>query len=275
LNPFVIFLDSVWGAFDVIPAFFFFWGYINFIQKNYTLSAISLGLGISYKIFPVLSIPFILLLMQKNNLPKFIFSLIFTIIIIFLPFILTNPAGLVDAILYNGRRGVGWEMHIWTFFNVLKHFYPINIDFSQKLLYWNVKFPVLIFFFFYIFLLYLFYRFKNKKHCTISYFLTPILLFYILYHWVTPSFVVWSFPFLLILFRRNMFSKIALIYISLVGIFVELAANQTYHTISNVYFSIHLPPMDASFYFFVTACGFIIIWLLTISKLIKCNLKLI
>jgi Gpi18-like mannosyltransferase len=68
LNPLVIFVTAVHGQFDVIPAFLTIMAVILFIEKDYLLSGLVLGLGVLFKIYPIY---IIILLFLILSLPLF------------------------------------------------------------------------------------------------------------------------------------------------------------------------------------------------------------
>lgn len=57
LNPIVIFLPYMWGQFDIIPAFFVMWGVLRVIGGKPLLGAFLLGIGASFKNYPLLIMP--------------------------------------------------------------------------------------------------------------------------------------------------------------------------------------------------------------------------
>lgn len=70
LNPFVILVGSVWGMFDALPMIFTFVSTIYLYNKKLKESALTLGIGIAFKIYPIFLLPLYLFYMkikQKNN----------------------------------------------------------------------------------------------------------------------------------------------------------------------------------------------------------------
>jgi hypothetical protein len=65
LNPLVIFVDSVHGQFDVLPALMTVLAFCLFYKQSYLASGIAIGLGTLFKIYPILLVPLYLSLIAK------------------------------------------------------------------------------------------------------------------------------------------------------------------------------------------------------------------
>ena len=52
-NPFIIFITSIWGMFDILPAFVSLLAVLFFLRKRYMLSGFLLAIGFGLKMYPV------------------------------------------------------------------------------------------------------------------------------------------------------------------------------------------------------------------------------
>jgi len=66
LNPIVIFLPYMWGQFDIIPTFFVLWGVYKIIKDKPIYGAFLLGLGASFKNYPLLFLPLVATVSTKS-----------------------------------------------------------------------------------------------------------------------------------------------------------------------------------------------------------------
>lgn len=57
LNPLVIYIDSIHGQFDVLPALMTVLSFCLFCRRRYLISGIAIGLGALFKIYPILLVP--------------------------------------------------------------------------------------------------------------------------------------------------------------------------------------------------------------------------
>ncbi len=67
LNPYVIWISSVWGMFDALPALCTLLALRSFLKGNEKVSALFLGLGIAFKYYPILLLPVFLILGWKRE----------------------------------------------------------------------------------------------------------------------------------------------------------------------------------------------------------------
>ena len=97
LCPFVIFISSIWGMFDAIPVSFTIFSIFLLLLGKIYWSALSLGLGIYFKVIPIIYLPiqFLFISRKRGIVDAIIHFLISSIV----PFVLT----LVPVILF------GWE----------------------------------------------------------------------------------------------------------------------------------------------------------------------
>ena len=67
LNPFVIWISSVWGMFDILPTYFVILGTLLFMDKKGVAAGIAFGIGIGLKYFPALLVIALLLGLRKSQ----------------------------------------------------------------------------------------------------------------------------------------------------------------------------------------------------------------
>jgi hypothetical protein len=67
LNPYVIWISSVWGMFDGIPTLFTILTLYFFIKNQYNKSAFCLAIAILFKIYPIILVPVLALIYYKQN----------------------------------------------------------------------------------------------------------------------------------------------------------------------------------------------------------------
>lgn len=93
LNPYVIWISSVWGMFDVLPALCTLLSLRFYLKGNRKISFLFLGLGVAFKYYPILLLPVILIYEWKKErkIGALLYSVFYTglpLAITSLPFIL-------------------------------------------------------------------------------------------------------------------------------------------------------------------------------------------
>ena len=66
-NPLVIFISSVWGMFDLIPALFVLGSLYCLTANKYNVSAVLLSIAICFKLYPIILIPLFTLIIDKQS----------------------------------------------------------------------------------------------------------------------------------------------------------------------------------------------------------------
>lgn len=177
LNPFVIFIDAIWGHFDVLAAACAFFSLYLFVNNKYWKSALSLGFGVVCKSSPLLLLPYYIAIMLKLNLKKsttIIFAL-FTfvpLILISLPYLVISPMGYIT--------------HLFT--------YSQSFLLGFNLGYIPVTFTLLI-----VALLAIYdkWNLNNPLRAINAALMLPLLIYFALSIW-HPQFFIWIIPFLTI-----------------------------------------------------------------------------
>ena len=67
LNPYVIWISSIWGMFDSLPTLFTLFAMERFLSKHYKSSAILLSISIGYKLYSILIVPWFLFAIYKEG----------------------------------------------------------------------------------------------------------------------------------------------------------------------------------------------------------------
>ena len=112
INPVSILITSFHGNITVIPTLFTFLAYIvllNGVQDNYRLSALLLGLAIGFRSYPILLLPFFILIPDFSLTKKIkyaAYALVPTFLS-FVPFLLLNPGAVAKEVLSYS----GWADH--------------------------------------------------------------------------------------------------------------------------------------------------------------------
>ena len=198
LNPYVIWISSIHGIFDALPTLFSLLAMYFLSKKQYVTSGISLAIGIGYKVFPILLIPFFLLFSLRNFGKKFstkyflvlLAATLLVFAIFFLPqnFTYFNE-GIGDltnrSMLYMGSsisfiEFLTLNLHVVSNYNFLYAFVPLYI----ALILFSIKYVT---------------DFDRLNEAIII----TLLLLFVTYNTMHPQFLVWVIPFLLIEFVRK------------------------------------------------------------------------
>ncbi len=104
-NPLTLYGIYAIGQFDIIPTFLSIFSLYLWHKKAFSYSGLALGLGIAFKSFPIIFIPFFLLSKESSlNKLKYLFSILFVYMITMLPFI-TSPGFQHDVLFSDfGKR---------------------------------------------------------------------------------------------------------------------------------------------------------------------------
>jgi Gpi18-like mannosyltransferase len=113
LNPYVIWINSVWGMFDVFPTLCTLLSVERFFDRQYDRSALFLGMGIGFKMYPILLIPLFLLFLWRikvNRLQiiKFLTISIGVLALISIPFLVWDWDSYVYSLTtyYTEEKGI-------------------------------------------------------------------------------------------------------------------------------------------------------------------------
>ncbi|GBC70717.1 hypothetical protein HRbin02_00485 [Candidatus Calditenuaceae archaeon HR02] len=120
LNPLTIFVSSIWGMFDAIPALFTLLALYLLLSGLESAAGASLGLATSFKIYPVIFLPSILLVQVKKHglkcaITNLLLPFAWILLIVSLPFLGDLPSYL-EKLLYH-RSNVG-QFTYWTLLGI-------------------------------------------------------------------------------------------------------------------------------------------------------------
>lgn len=193
-NPVNLYATFCMGVFDIIPVYFTVLSAYYIKKQKLLLSALSIGFGIAFKMYPIFLLPFVIF--KSNNL----FKRVKLAIISFLPVIITN----LPFIFSSAYR------------------YMVFSPKSQKMLYmqWMLSgaegiFPFLLI----LTILYLLSQnISYRPKFYISYFISVFLLLFSVTHF-HPQWFIWITPFLIIELINYHFKE-AWIYLGLLLIYI-------------------------------------------------------
>lgn len=221
LNPVVIYFLYVYGQFDIIPVFFILLSFYLVYKEKKFVGLLSLSLAISFKIFPLILLPFFIIFISPKIRSFIKYSIIglSIFIISILPFLHSNE--FIKNVFSNSENYIFQDGLIF------------NNSFKIALLY-----LLLYFFIFFILIYFKQIRASIKNLNTI---IVIIFIFYFLIYNFNPQFCLWIIPFLIIeQFERKIHP---LYFILVMAYFVNNLFNFGRNT-----FSIHLAAIDKILY---------------------------
>jgi len=187
LNPVTLYATFMVGQLDVLPTFFSVLSLYFAQRKKKSFAMISLGIGGSYKMYPLLFIPLAAFILGDNfkNRVKFILLGIFPYLLMVAPY-LTSPA-FRSMVLFSPKSQkmlfMNWKM------TGAEGIYPFVLGLS---------------------LLYFYSYYVRKKMGLDKYFLATTLLIFSLTHY-HPQWFLWVSPFLIIELVDNNFRYLFLV----------------------------------------------------------------
>jgi len=113
LDPLTYFQTAIFGHFDIIPTLFMVLAIYLLVKDRIKLSALSLGIGTMYKLFPIVLLPVIFLyfIRLRKNVWQLIIEYVAIVVIfctaISLPYLILNYDGYMSVLLaVGGTRGL-------------------------------------------------------------------------------------------------------------------------------------------------------------------------
>ncbi len=252
LNPYVIWISSVWGSFDAIPTLFVVVSLYYFIQNKYDRSAIALSIGILFKLYPIVLVPVLGLIAYKRAKEvrlalRYILiaggitlAVAFGTYCLFILFAGQDPVSLAPKLMFGlliKRASPDWLGQ-----NAISGLTPLvvlrdlvgtsNIPVS----------PILMTSALSLILLSL-YRMKTITLIDIiSYSVVTHLMIFMTYSVVNPQYLTWVLPLLVVLYalKPNWLLEGFFWVLSLVGIIALVSSYDLSYNISPVYVSTYL-----------------------------------
>jgi hypothetical protein len=200
INPVSLLTTSFHGSYSVLPAFFSLlaYGLVCFLPAKhyYRLSALSLGMAIGLRGYPLLFVPFFLRKMTLNWRQKAAFLILAGLpsAITLLPFLLVNFRAVWESVFaYSGVTDYGWiaTLRAYWFITTGNQYLPGTL--STDLLGLS-KWLFLVLYG----LLLVFFWWKHSRFSLLGGILGTLLLFFGLYGGISSQYLVWTIPFALI-----------------------------------------------------------------------------
>ena len=199
-NPLVFLISAVWGHFESIVVFFVLAALWAFFKGRHTLSALSLGLAISTKMFPILLVPVLLYgVSQREGLAASLrYGAITAAVIIgvSLPFALQDFSAFANILTFHRERlGVGM-----TYYNFA---WLAHVAWGKSPLLWGLNFtnlylPIMLWAltltYLWVLRLNVFESRRMLEACA-----TVLLVFFATTKLVNEPYAVWVLPFFLLI----------------------------------------------------------------------------
>ncbi len=118
LNPYVIWISSAWGMFDVLPTYFALLGFMLFLDKRDLASGLAFGFATSLKYFPIL-LAFSLIIAYRNvldrpRISRFGLGFAGVLGILSAPFLVWNFGAYVQGVLSPTSGSYVGRVSVWT-----------------------------------------------------------------------------------------------------------------------------------------------------------------
>ena len=212
-NPISIYLIYILGNFDILPTFLTVLSFYFLKKEKLFYSYLFIGIAIALKVYPIIFLPLIYFYKPKNFIKnfKFVGISLLPIIITIIPFI--AQTSFIESFLGSGL--------------------------TQKILEFKLfKLPIFPIFYLIILINYFFSKSKYKFEIAS----TQIFFIFIGLVKFHPQWIIWFFPFILVLFiNSNIYNKILFI------IFFILIFTYIFLFDDNFLFWGHLIPIDPAF----------------------------
>ena len=213
LNPYVIWMSSIWGMFDAIPTLFIVLSTYYLLQNKIYKSALTLSIATLYKLYPIILLPInaLLIIKRERKIKKavkyFIISTGIIILVIFIAYFVfalyfgQEPISLSVKLTYNlfvKRASPDWEGK-----NIIAGLTPLII-LQNKLGATNIPVsPILLSTGLTIMMIKLVRNKEITNDTILSYITATHFIIYMTYTVVNPQYFIWVLPLLLILSARK------------------------------------------------------------------------
>jgi sugar lactone lactonase YvrE len=199
-NPVSLLTTSFHGSYSVLPAFFTLLAYclISFLpsKRYYRLSALSLGMAIGLRGYPVLFVPFFLRKINLDWRRKTAFLILAGLpsVITLLPFLIINFQSVWQGVFsYGGVTDYGWIASMRAYWLITTGNLYLPGTLATELL----SFSKWLFLAVYV-LITAFFWLKHDRFSLLSGILITTLLFFGLYGGISSQYLVWTIPFALL-----------------------------------------------------------------------------
>ena len=205
LNPYVFMGSALYFQFDALPALFTVLALYFFKKDEMGLSAISLGMGIAFKMYPVILLPVFLVFLKKGRL-KFCVLSFLPIALSTLPFLVLNYSRFFHALFYQNTwsgNSTYWRL-VWTRLGF--EYYPRGetSPLLGQVTMANTAITLSSLLLLYVYL----YRRVDRVSLERSMLLT-FLVFFLTYRFIQDNHAMWVIPFALLdgIISKNWFER--------------------------------------------------------------------
>lgn len=196
LEPWIYFQTVIYGHFDIIPTFFMVLAVYLLVKEKIKLSALSLGIGIMYKVFPIVLVPIIALyFIRQNNwhrIIEYMVVIVSVVIIVSLPFLILSYDTYISVMLaIGGTRGIA--IHKIMFYLISRANMSRSLWSSIMRVFWvgGLLFTLLIF---------IKREVADEKLSLLEESTFFLLIFLLLNRALHEQYIVWAIPFLILFF---------------------------------------------------------------------------
>jgi Gpi18-like mannosyltransferase len=200
-NPLVIFVSSIHGMFDQLPALFTLLSLALLLNRKVTQSAVSLAVAFSLKLYAIILIPFLIFPLAKENRSKalkFLAVFVVSTFLMYSPYLIdTHTVGILISVLgiYSGfGKFLGYSVGLANFVPYAVLPSPLVFILTHQV--FALLLPVLLVFLFYLWRKKQLFSFNiNVMNRNIA---IILLAYFLTYQFVHPQFIIWVLPSLLI-----------------------------------------------------------------------------
>ncbi len=199
-NPVSLLTTVFHGSYSVLPAFFTLLAYCLITiypdKRYYRLSALSLGMAIGLRGYPILYLPFILRKLKLDWRHKVVYVILAGLpsLISFIPFVFANfQAVWTEVFSYSGVADFGWIAAARSYWLLLTGNQYLPGILSDQLLGASKRLFLVI----YVIWVIQFWR-KHNQYSLLTGILGTILLFLGIYGGISAQYLIWVVPFALL-----------------------------------------------------------------------------
>jgi len=187
-NPLVIYVSSIYGMFDSLPALFMLLSVCSFVEARYDLSAVCLAIGVAFKTYPIITVPLFLMFLvnmgKRSQAVRYAEILILVLSLLSLPFLVWDPRSYVCNVICHLWRPI----HGFTAIDAVQFYLgPHLADISLSA--FLIGTPLT---------LALFHRCNPPENIAFNGCLAVLFSFLALFKVLHDNFFVWVLPFIII-----------------------------------------------------------------------------
>lgn len=187
-NPLVIFVSSIYGMFDSLPALFTLLSICYFVENRYDLSAIYLAIGIAFKTYPIITVPLIFMFLVnmglKSQATRYIKVLVLVLSLLSVPFLIWDWRAYICNVICHLWRPI----HGFTLIDAFRFYSGVYLaDISLSCFLVGVSFTLA-----------LFHRCNPPENVVFNGFMAVLLSFLASFKVLHDNFFVWVLPFMVI-----------------------------------------------------------------------------